>query len=290
MFAQQVLNGLAQGSMYALTAVGMALIIGTLRVVTFAHGEVFMLGGFMAYTVLSLWNGPLILGVALAIVASGAVGMLIEYLGFRKLRNAPHHTSLLVTIGFSIVIINLAQIIWGAETRSFPRGVSLGQITIGELQISQMQVVVYGITLAILFVLQYVLKNTKVGRAIRATSQDHEAAYVMGVNINRVYSLTFGLGSVLGGVGGVMVGLYYNAVYPTMGAMMGLKAFSACILGGLTSVPGAFIGGIFLGVVENLSVAYVSAGYRHVFSFLILIIVLILRPGGLFGRNERTRA
>ena len=290
MFIQQVLNGLAQGSMYALAAVGMALIIGTLRVVTFAHGEVFMLGAFIAYTVLSVWEGSMILAVVLAILVSGGAGVLIEYIGYRKLRNSPHHVSLLVTIGFSIIIINVTQLIWGAETKSFPRGISPGQIQFAGLSISSMQVIVYAITLTILFILQYVLKRTKIGRAIRATSQDHEAANVMGVNINRIYSLTFALGSALGGLGGVMVGIYYNAVYPTMGAMMGLKAFSACILGGLSSVPGAFIAGIFLGVVENLSVAYVSPGYRHLFSFLILILVLIFRPNGLFGRQERTRA
>lgn len=290
MFVQQVLNGLAQGSMYALAAIGMALIVGTLRVVTFAHGEVFMLGAFMAYTVLSVWNGSMVWAVILAMAVSGAAGILIEYVGYRRLRTAPHHTSLLVTIGFSIIFINVVQLIWGAETRSFPRGIVPRQIEFAGLSISMMQVMIYALALVILFVLQYVLKHTKIGRAIRATSQDYEAAYVMGVNINRVYSLTFALGSILGGIGGIMVGIYYNAVYPTMGAMMGLKAFSACILGGLSSVPGAFIAGIFLGVIENLSVAYVSSGYRHVFSFLLLIIVLILKPGGLFGKQERNRA
>ena len=276
--------------MYALVAVGMALIFGTLRLVTFAHGEVFMLGAFIAYTIVSIWNGPVIVGVVLAVLAAGASGVLMEYVGFRKLRNAPHHSSLLVTIGFSIIFINLAQLIWGAETRSFPRGLAPVHVEFLGLTFSSMQIIVYGLTVAILIALQMVMNRTKLGRAIRATSQDHEAAFVMGVNINRIYSFTFGLGSALGGLGGVLVGVYYNAVYPTMGAMMGLKAFSACILGGLSSIPGAFVAGVFLGVIENLSVAYVSSGYRHVFSFLILIIVLIVRPSGLFGSEAKTRA
>ena len=276
--------------MYALVAVGMALIFGTLRLVTFAHGEVFMLGAFIAYTTVSVWNGPIILGILLAVAAAGASGVLMEFVGFRQLRNAPHHSSLLVTIGFSIVFINLAQLIWGAETRSFPRDLAPVHVDFMGFTFSSMQIIVYILTISILVVLQFTMNHTKLGRAIRATSQDHEAAYVMGVNINRMYSFTFGLGSALGGIGGVLVGIYYNAVYPTMGAMIGLKAFSACILGGLSSIPGAFIAGVFLGVIENLSVAYVSSGYRHVFAFLILIIVLIFRPGGLFGDNAKTRA
>ncbi len=290
MFTQQLLNGLAQGSMYALVAVGMALIFGTLRLVTFAHGEVFMVGAFIAYTVVSLWSGPVLLGVVLAIIVAGASGVLMEFVGFRKLRSAPRHSSLLVTIGFSIVFLNVAQLIWGAETRSFPRGLAPVHVEFMGLTFSSMQIIVYALTIAILVALQAVMKRTKLGRAIRATSQDYEAAFVMGVNINRIYSFTFGLGSALGGLGGVLVGIYYNAVYPTMGAMMGLKAFSACILGGLSSIPGAFVAGIFLGVVENLAVAYVSSGYRHVFSFLILIIVLLVRPSGLFGVEAKTRA
>lgn len=276
--------------MYALVAVGMALIFGTLRLVTFAHGEVFMLGAFIAYTTVSVWNGPIVIGILLAVAAAGAAGVLMEFVGFRQLRNAPHHSSLLVTIGFSIVFINLAQLIWGAETRSFPRDLAPVHVDFMGFTFSSMQIIVYILTISILVVLQFTMNHTKLGRAIRATSQDHEAAYVMGVNINRMYSFTFGLGSALGGIGGVLVGIYYNAVYPTMGAMIGLKAFSACILGGLSSIPGAFIAGVFLGVIENLSVAYVSSGYRHVFAFLILIIVLIFRPGGLFGDNAKTRA
>ena len=289
MLAQQLLNGLAQGSMYALIAVGFALIIGTLKLVTFAHGEVFMAGAFVAYTVVDLVGGNLILAFALAILVAGALGVVIEFLGFRLLRNAPHTSSMLVTIGISIILVNAAQLIWGAETKSFPAGLNTGSVTLLGLTFSGLQLTVYGVTVTMIALIYLLLDKTKVGLAIRAASQDHEAAYVLGVGINRIYSLTFALGSALGGLAGVLVGLYYNAVYPTMGGMMGLKAFSACILGGLGSVPGAVVAGIFLGEVENLSVAYLNAGYRHVFSFAILILFLLFRPQGLFGRKENIR-
>ena len=248
-----------------------------------------MAGAFVAYTVVALVGGNLIWAFVLAILASGALGVVIEFLGFRLLRNAPHTSSMLVTIGISIILVNAAQLIWGAETKSFPAGLNTGSVTVLGLTFTGLQLIVYGVTVAMIALIYLLLDKTKVGMAIRAASQDHEAAYVLGVGINRIYSLTFALGSALGGLAGVLVGLYYNAVYPTMGGMMGLKAFSACILGGLGSVPGAVVAGIFLGEVENLTVAYLNAGYRHVFSFAILILFLLFRPQGLFGRKESIR-
>lgn len=285
MLLQQLLNGLAQGSTYALVAVGFALIFGTLRLVTFAHGEVFMMGAFTAYTLVSVLHTHIIVAFFVAFVVTALLGVIVEFVGFRLLRNAPHISSLLVTIGFSIILMNLAQLIWGAETKSFPLSLDFGQINVLGLHMSVMQFVVYVMTIALIVGLQLLLNYTKIGRTIRATAQDHEAAFVLGVDINKIYSLTFALGSSLGGLAGVLVGMYYNAVYPTMGAMMGLKAFSACILGGLTSIPGAVVAGIFLGEVENLSVAYLSSGYRHVFSFVILILILLFKPSGLFGKK-----
>ncbi len=285
MLLQQLLNGLAQGSTYALVAVGFALIFGTLRLVTFAHGEVFMMGAFSAYTVMSILHYNMVAAFLVAFLVAALLGVVIEFVGFRLLRDAPHISSLLVTIGFSIVLLNAAQLIWGAETKSFPLSIDFGQIRVLGLNMSIMQFVVYLMTIGLIVGLQLMLNYTKLGRTIRATAQDHEAAFALGVDINKIYSLTFALGSALGGLAGVLVGMYYNAVYPTMGAMMGLKAFSACILGGLTSVPGAVVAGIFLGEVENLSVAYLSSGYRHVFSFAILIAVLLFKPSGLFGKK-----
>ena len=284
MLLEQIINGITQGGIYALIALGFTIIFGTLRLVTFAHGEVFMAGAFVGYTVMKYLQSPLWMAILAAILCSGLLGILIERVGFHFLRRAPHQSSLLITIGFSIVLINLAQFIWGPETQSIS-SLKYGDFQILGIYISYTQVIVLAVTFLLLALIRVLIYKTKMGRTIRATAQDFEAAYAMGVNIDLVFMLTFALGSLLGGIGGMLVGFYYNAFYPTMGTLPGLKAFSACILGGLTSLGGAVVAGFILGIVENLSVAYISSSYRDVFSFGILILVLILRPKGLFGRE-----
>jgi branched-chain amino acid transport system permease protein len=281
---EQIINGITQGGIYALIALGFTIIFGTLRLVTFAHGEVFMAGAFVGYTVMKYQQSPLWMAILAAILCSGLLGILIERVGFHFLRRAPHQSSLLITIGFSIVLINLAQFIWGPETQSIS-SLKYGDFEILGIYVSYTQVIVLAVTFLLLALIRVLIYKTKMGRTIRATAQDFEAAYAMGVNIDLVFMLTFALGSLLGGIGGMLVGFYYNAFYPTMGTLPGLKAFSACILGGLTSLGGAVVAGFILGIVENLSVAYISSSYRDVFSFGILILVLILRPKGLFGRE-----
>jgi branched-chain amino acid transport system permease protein len=284
LFLEQIINGITQGGIYALIALGFTIIFGTLRLVTFAHGEVFMAGAFVGYTVMKYLQSPLWMAILAAILCSGLLGILIERVGFHFLRRAPHQSSLLITIGFSIVLINLAQFIWGPETQSIS-SLKYGDFQVLGIYISYTQVIVLAVTFILLGLIRILIYKTKLGRTIRATAQDFEAAYAMGVNIDLVFMLTFALGSLLGGIGGMLVGFYYNAFYPTMGTLPGLKAFSACILGGLTSLGGAVVAGFILGIVENLSVAYISSSYRDVFSFGILILVLILRPKGLFGRE-----
>jgi branched-chain amino acid transport system permease protein len=281
---EQIINGVTQGGIYALIALGFTIIFGTLRLVTFAHGEVFMAGAFVGYTVMKYLQSPLWMAILAAILCSGLLGILIERVGFHFLRRAPHQSSLLITIGFSIVLINLAQFIWGPETQSIS-SLKYGDFQVLGIYISYTQVIVLAVTFILLVLIRILIYKTKLGRTIRATAQDFEAAYAMGVNIDVVFMLTFALGSLLGGIAGMLVGFYYNAFYPTMGTLPGLKAFSACILGGLTSLGGAVLAGFILGIVENLSVAYISSSYRDVFSFGILILVLILRPKGLFGRE-----
>lgn len=284
MLFEQLINGITQGGIYALIALGFTIIFGTLRLVTFAHGEVFMAGAFTGYTVIKYLHSPLWVGMIAALLASGLLGILIERVGFHFLRKAPHQSSLLITIGFSILLINLAQLIWGPETQSIS-GIKYGDFQVFGVYISYAQVIVFAVTFILLLLVRILIHQTKIGRAVRATAQDFEAAYAMGVNIDLVFMLTFALGSLLGGIAGMLVGFYYNAFYPTMGTLPGLKAFSACILGGLTSLGGAVLAGLILGIVENLSVAYISSSYRDVFSFGILILVLIFRPKGLFGRE-----
>jgi branched-chain amino acid transport system permease protein len=281
---EQFINGITQGGIYALIALGFTIIFGTLRLVTFAHGEVFMMGALMGFTAMRFFHSSILIALLVAILSSGLLGIVIERVGFHLLRKAPHQSSLLITIGFSILLINLAQMIWGPETQSI-RDLKYGDFQLFGIYISYTQVIVLAVTFILLAIIQILIYKTKIGRTIRATAQDYEAAYAMGVNVDLVFMFTFFLGSLLGGIAGMLIGFYYNAFYPTMGTLPGLKAFSACILGGLTSLGGSVIAGFILGVIENLAVAYISSSFRDVFAFGILILVLILRPKGLFGRE-----
>jgi branched-chain amino acid transport system permease protein len=287
MLVPQLINGLTQGSLYALIAIGFVIIFGTMNLVTFAHGEVYMVGAFVGAFALTLWQLPWFVALLLGMAAAWILGFLIEKVAFRPLRTSGHMPPLLITIGLSIMLKDLAVILFGAENRPVP---SLYDQTIQVVgvQISVLQLAILGLAGLLIVVLQLLIQGTKIGRAMRATAQDHEAAYAMGVNVNRIFSLAFALASALGGAAGVMIGIYYNAVYPIMGATAGLKGFSACILGGLTSIPGAILGGLIIGVVENLTVQFLASGYRDVVAFLVMVLVLVLRPQGLLGRKLRT--
>lgn len=287
---EQFINGLTQGSVYALLALGFTLIFGTLRMVTFAHGEVYMVGAYVGFLSVKLLYPSLLLALGTAVLATALAGVLIEILAFRFLRDAPHSTSLLVTIGISICLVNLAQLVMGPETLSLPYPLldrlDFGEIEIGGVYITYLQMAVLGVTVVLMALLYLFIDKTKWGMVIRATAQDYEAAYAMGVNVNRVFTLAFAVGSMLGGVAGVLVGIYYNLFYPTMGGLYGLKAFSASVVGGLTSLPGAVVSGLLIGIVETFSVEYGASDLRHIISFLFMILVLIVRPGGLFAGKE----
>ena len=282
----QLINGLTQGSIYALIAIGFVIIFGTMNLVTFAHGEVYMIGAFMGYFALSVWHLPWYVALAMGMGAAWVLGFFIEKIAFRTLRAAGHMPPLLITIGLAIILKDLANIFWGAENRPVP-SVYGETIRIAGLQISLLQLLILGLAGFLIIVLRILIQGTKIGRAMRATAQDHEAAHAMGVNINRVFSISFCLASCLGGAAGVLVGIYYNAVYPVMGDTAGLKGFAACIFGGLTSIPGAILGGLIIGVVENLTVQFIASGYRDIVAFLVLVIVLIFRPQGILGKTIR---
>lgn len=291
---EQFVNGLTQGGVYALLALGFTLIFGTLRMVTFAHGEVYMLGAYVGFLSIKLFYPSFLLALALAMIATAALGALIEIMAFRYLRNAPHASSLLVTIGISICLVNLAQLVMGPETQSLPYPLldklSGGEIEVNGLYFSYLQLAVLGVTVLLMGLLYLFVHKTHTGMVIRATAQDYEAAYAMGVNVNRVFTLAFAVGSMLGGVAGVLVGVYYNLFYPTMGGLYGLKAFSASVVGGLTSLPGAVVAGLLIGMVETFSVEFGAASFRHFFSFFFMIVILIIRPGGLFPGKELIHA
>lgn len=287
MLLSQVVNGLTQGSLYALVAIGFVIIFGTMNLVTFAHGEVYMVGAFVGYFALSVYRLPWPVALLSGMAAAWLLGVLIEKAAFRPLRSAGHMPPLLITIGLSIIIKDLAVIVFGAENRPVP-SVYETTIQVAGVPVSVLQLVILGLAGALVLALRLLLQSTKIGRAMRATAQDHEAAYAMGVNVNRVFNISFALASALGGAAGVMVGIYYNTVYPAMGGTAGLKGFAACIFGGLTSIPGAILGGLIIGVVENLTVQFIASGYRDVVAFVVMVLVLLLRPQGLLGKRLRT--
>ncbi len=291
---EQLINGLTQGSVYALLALGFTLIFGTLRMVTFAHGEVYMIGAYAGFEIIRLLHPNLLLALAAALAATAILGIAIELLAFHFLRNAPHASSLLVTIGISILLVNAAQKVWGPETQAVPFSLldRLGnfEFEVSGVYITFLQIAVLGVTVLLMLLLYWVINRTRLGMVIRATAQDYEAAFAMGVNVDRVYMAAFAIGSMLGGVAGVLVGVYYNMFYPTMGGLYGLKAFSASVVGGLTSLPGAVVAGLLIGVVETFSVEFGASNFRHIFSFVFMILILLMRPGGLLGGKGMTQA
>ena len=291
---EQLINGLTQGSVYALLALGFTVIFGTLRMVTFAHGEVFMVGAYIGLSLFTYFSPNFFFALVIVLLATFILGAVMEIVAFRFLRDAPHFSSLLVTIGISILLINVAQLIWGPGTRAVPPAIiedlAYSEIEFNGIYVTYLQLAVLGVAIALMVAMYLFMERTKIGMAIRATAQDHEAAFAMGVNVNRVFTFTFAIGSMMGGVAGLLVGLYYNVFFPTMGTLLGLKAFSASVVGGLSSLPGAVVAGLIIGVVESFAVEVWDAGVRHMVSFLFMIVVLIARPAGLFGKKELIRA
>ncbi|WP_371381251.1 branched-chain amino acid ABC transporter permease [Sporomusa aerivorans] len=288
MFLQQIINGLTQGSIYSLIAIGFTLIFGVLGLVNFAHGEVYMVGAFLGFFLITGLKLSFLPALLLAMAGSALVGVIVELVAFRTLRNAPDVAPMVCTLGLSVVLQNAAMLWWGSDTKSLPTdSFDLQFYPILNLQVSNAQLLILGVSIALMLVLQFILYRSKIGKAIRATAQNKDAASLMGVNINKIIAATFALGSALGGAAGVLIGMYYNAFYPMMGFSAGLKAFTATVFGGLTSVPGAVLGGLILGVVENLTAAYISSGYRDMLAFALLVLVLLIKPSGLFGRDTQ---
>ncbi len=284
-FLQQLINGLTLGSVYALLAIGFSLIFGVLNLVTFAHGEVLMVGAFTGYFVWRLIPGNIPLAIAAGAAGAFLIALVIERVSFRPFHGAPHMTTLLSTLGVSIILLNSGVLLMGAETRSLPDPPRLGQVMLGPARVSVLQLLIIGVSLAMVLALTLFIARTRWGRAMRAVSQDLDTARLMGIPTTRITVLAFGIGSALAGVAGVLIGLYYNAFSPMMGVDAGLKAFAATVLGGLGSIPGAVLGGLLLGMAEDMTSAYFNAQYRDVVGFSIIILMLIFRPRGLMGKR-----
>ena len=295
-FFEQIINGLTIGSFYALIALGYSMVYGVMKLINFAHGDFFAIGAYVGFTLLvwasalisnhiGLWGG-MIVAMLVAGICVALVGMLTERVAYRPIYAAGRLPAVVSALGVSIFLENAIMVIWGPRYLAYTSDiVPTTRLYIGSIQISALQVVILGLSFSLMAVLYYIIQKTTFGAAIRASALDRDTAALMGININTVILFIFTLGPALGGMTGVMVGMYYRQLNFTMGWNYGLKAFTATILGGIGNIPGAMFGGLILGVLEMLGAVYISAAYKDVFVFLILILVLIFRPTGLFGEK-----
>lgn len=289
MFWQQMVNGITLGSTYSLIALGYTLIFGVLNIVNMAHGEIFMFGAFVGLMV-ALHANVGLLGALVSAMAAGAVlGYLMEVLALRPLRRrkVSELAPLISTIGVSIFLESLALRLFGAEAQSFPSVSSTQVFDIAGVKISMVQILILAISCGLMVVLKFWLEKTQLGKSIRATSENIETANLLGIDTKKIIILTVMLASALGGGAGVLVGLAFNAIEPTMGVTMGFKGLAVLILGGLGNITGAMVGGLMLGVAEVFSVAYGASSYRDAVAFGMIILLLFLRPEGLFGSKEQ---
>ncbi|MGI6421689.1 MAG: branched-chain amino acid ABC transporter permease [Syntrophomonadaceae bacterium] len=286
MFLEQLVNGLTLGSSYALIALGYTMVYGIIQLINFAHGEIYMFGAFAGLFLVTLFDVNIFVALLGAMAFCMVLGMLVERVAYRPLRGKSSRLSALISaIGVSIFLSTLMALLRGTNTTRYPEILKIHTYHLGPLELSSLQIIILLVSALLMIGLQLMIQRTRLGKAMRACSQDLDAASLMGINPNRIISYTFAIGSALAAAGGVMVGIYYNAVWPYMGTMAGLKAFSAAVLGGIGSVPGAMIGGLTLGVLEILGVAYLSSSYKDAIAFGILILVLIVRPQGIMGQK-----
>ena len=286
---QQLINGISLGSIYALIALGYTMVYGIIKLINFAHGDIYMVGayiGFFATTVLGVSFVPALL---IAMVGAGLAGMLIEYLAYRPLRFAPKISVLITAIGVSLLLEYGGMLVVSPQPRTFPAVFPTETYNLAGIIINNQQVVILVVSLLLMVLLTYVVQYTKIGKAMRAVSFDTEAAQLMGIDSGRIISFTFGIGSALAAAAGVLVGVYYNSIDPLMGIMPGLKAFVAAVLGGIGILPGAMLGGLILGVVEALVSGFISSTFRDAAAFAILILILLFKPSGLLGKNIREK-
>ena len=286
---QQLINGISLGCIYALIALGYTMVYGIIKLINFAHGDIYMVGayiGFFATTVLGVSFVPALL---IAMVGAGLAGMLIEYLAYRPLRFAPKISVLITAIGVSLLLEYGGMLVVSPQPRTFPAVFPTETYNLAGIIINNQQVVILVVSLLLMVLLTYVVQYTKIGKAMRAVSFDTEAAQLMGIDSGRIISFTFGIGSALAAAAGVLVGVYYNSIDPLMGIMPGLKAFVAAVLGGIGILPGAMLGGLILGVVEALVSGFISSTFRDAAAFAILILILLFKPSGLLGKNTREK-
>lgn len=287
---QQLINGISIGSIYALIALGYTMVYGIIKLINFAHGDVFMIGAFVGFYGLTHWHIGFIPSLLVAMIICSILGVLIERLAYKRLRNATRIAALITAIGMSLLIEYTTIFIRGAQPEAYPDDAIFSKtFEFFGTQISSETIVILATTISLMLLLQFIVHKTKIGKAMRAVSHDMEAAKLMGINVDNTISATFAIGSALAGAAGVIFGIYYTKIDPLMGVIPGVKAFIAAVLGGIGSIPGAMTGGMLLGVVETIVSAVGFSMWRDAAAFVILILILIFKPAGIFGKNTREK-
>ena len=288
-FVQQLINGISLGSIYALIALGYTMIYGIIKLINFAHGDIYMVGAYIGFFAVTQAHLSIVPALLISMVVTGILGMVVEKLAYKPLRHAPRISVLITAIGVSFFLEYTSMYFVSPTPRTFPAVMDNVSFHLGMFVINGQQMLILGITFVLMVLLTYIVQRTKIGKAMRAASFDTETAQLMGIDSDRVISITFGIGSALAAAGGVLVGVYYNSIDPLMGIMPGLKAFVAAVLGGIGILPGAVAGGVILGVIEALVPGFFSSTFRDAAAFAILILVLLFKPSGLFGKNTREK-
>ena len=286
-FLSYLINGLSLGSVYAIIALGYTMVYGIAKMLNFAHGDIMMVGAFVAFFALNSFGLPVVVSVILSMLATTVLGVIIERLAYKPLRQATSLSVLITAIGVSYFLQNGAQLLWSSSTKVFPSIIGSGALKLfgGKLQISYLTIVTIAVCIAVMVCLTLFINKTKTGMAMRACSEDKGAATLMGINVNSIISITFAIGSGIAALAAVLLCATYPTLSPTLGSMPGIKAFTAAVFGGIGSIPGAFLGGLMLGVIEILSKAYVSTQLSDAIVFAVLIVVLLIKPTGLLGRK-----
>ena len=282
---QTLISGLSLGSIYALIALGYTMVYGIAKMLNFAHGDIIMVGAYAVITAVFTMGLPPFIAILISIALCALLGIVIEFLAYRPLRQAQPLAVLITAIGVSYLLQNLALLIYGSEQTAFPTIVALPTVHIGGVYIDGITLATLVVTAVIMVALSLFINKTRMGKAMRAVSEDKEAAELMGISVNRTITVTFAIGSALAGVAAIFYGAAYTYIRPTTGAMPGIKAFTAAVFGGIGSIPGAMLGGILLGVIEQLSKTYISTLWADAIVFGVLVVVLVVKPTGLLGKK-----
>jgi len=288
---QQLINGVSLGSIYALIALGYTMVYGIINLINFAHGDIYMMGAFVGYALTTFLGLGFIPSLLISMLVCSVLGVIIEKVAYKPMRNASKIAVLITAISVSLFLQYTMVYFVGPETRTFPAILASKRLALfdGKVMLDVKNIYILVITVGLMIALQYIVQKTKVGKAMRAVSLDKDAAELMGINVNKIISYTFAMGSALAGAAGVLVGVYYNTINPLMGSGPGLKAFVAAVLGGIGLIPGAVFGGFFLGMTETIVSAYGGSVFKDAVAFAILILVLLVKPNGLLGKDTKEK-